>query len=59
MKLAEFNTADPARAAETLRPCIDVQRWVDTVADRPALPLEGSPPGLCRGSGRAVHAGRG
>jgi 2-oxo-4-hydroxy-4-carboxy-5-ureidoimidazoline decarboxylase len=32
MKLAEFNTADPARAAETLRPCIDVQRWVDTVA---------------------------
>jgi 2-oxo-4-hydroxy-4-carboxy-5-ureidoimidazoline decarboxylase len=32
MKLAEFNTADPARAAETLRPCVDVQRWVDTVA---------------------------
>ena len=32
MKLAEFNTADPAKAAETLRPCIDVQRWVDTVA---------------------------
>ncbi len=32
MKLAEFNTADPALAAETLRPCIDVQRWVDTVA---------------------------
>jgi 2-oxo-4-hydroxy-4-carboxy-5-ureidoimidazoline decarboxylase len=32
MKLAEFNTANPARAAETLRPCIDVQRWVDTVA---------------------------
>ncbi|SER31073.1 2-oxo-4-hydroxy-4-carboxy-5-ureidoimidazoline decarboxylase [Arthrobacter sp. OV608] len=32
MKLAEFNTADPARAAETLKPCIDVQRWVDTVA---------------------------
>ncbi|VXC25662.1 Uricase [Arthrobacter sp. 9AX] len=36
MKLAEFNTADPARAAETLKPCIDVQRWVDTVvAARP------------------------
>lgn len=32
MKLAEFNTADPARAAETLRPCVDVQRWVETVA---------------------------
>jgi 2-oxo-4-hydroxy-4-carboxy-5-ureidoimidazoline decarboxylase len=36
MKLAEFNTADPARAAETLKPCIDVQRWVETVtAARP------------------------
>ncbi|WP_258803712.1 2-oxo-4-hydroxy-4-carboxy-5-ureidoimidazoline decarboxylase [Pseudarthrobacter sp. NS4] len=36
MKLAEFNTADPARAADTLRPCIDVTRWVDTVtAARP------------------------
>jgi 2-oxo-4-hydroxy-4-carboxy-5-ureidoimidazoline decarboxylase len=32
MKLAEFNTADPIRAAETLKPCVDVQRWVDTVA---------------------------
>ncbi|WP_455835662.1 2-oxo-4-hydroxy-4-carboxy-5-ureidoimidazoline decarboxylase [Pseudarthrobacter siccitolerans] len=32
MKLAEFNTADRARAVETLRPCVDVQRWVDTVA---------------------------
>jgi len=32
MKLAEFNTADPATAADTLRPCIDVTRWVDTVA---------------------------
>ena len=36
MKLAEFNSADPARAAETLRPCIDVTRWVDAVtAGRP------------------------
>ena len=36
MKLAEFNSADPARAAETLRPCIDVTRWVDAVtAARP------------------------
>jgi 2-oxo-4-hydroxy-4-carboxy-5-ureidoimidazoline decarboxylase len=32
MKLAEFNTADPAAAADTLRPCIDITRWVDTVA---------------------------
>lgn len=36
MKLAEFNTADPGLAAATLRPCIDVTRWVDTVtAARP------------------------
>ena len=32
MKLAEFNTADPAEAARALRPCIDVPRWVDSVA---------------------------
>lgn len=32
MKLAEFNTADPAAAEDTLRPCIDVSRWVDAVA---------------------------
>jgi 2-oxo-4-hydroxy-4-carboxy-5-ureidoimidazoline decarboxylase len=36
MKLAEFNSADPARAADVLRPCIDVQRWVETItAARP------------------------
>jgi 2-oxo-4-hydroxy-4-carboxy-5-ureidoimidazoline decarboxylase len=36
MKLAEFNSADPGRAAETLRPCIDVTRWVDAItASRP------------------------
>lgn len=36
MKLAEFNTADSQSAAATLRPCIDVTRWVDTVtAARP------------------------
>jgi 2-oxo-4-hydroxy-4-carboxy-5-ureidoimidazoline decarboxylase len=40
MKLAEFNTADPARAAETLRPCIDVQRWVDTVAAARPFPTK-------------------
>ncbi|MDQ0730629.1 2-oxo-4-hydroxy-4-carboxy-5-ureidoimidazoline decarboxylase [Arthrobacter sp. B1I2] len=32
MKLAEFNTADPAAAQATLRPCIDVSRWVEAVA---------------------------
>jgi 2-oxo-4-hydroxy-4-carboxy-5-ureidoimidazoline decarboxylase len=32
MKLAEFNSADPVRAAEVLKPCIDVRRWVETIA---------------------------
>ena len=40
MKLAEFNTADPAKVAETLRPCIDVQRWVDTVAAARPFPTK-------------------
>ncbi|NUP60168.1 MAG: 2-oxo-4-hydroxy-4-carboxy-5-ureidoimidazoline decarboxylase [Pseudarthrobacter sp.] len=33
MQLAEFNAADPDAARATLRPCIDVTRWVDAVAD--------------------------
>ncbi|MFJ5699227.1 2-oxo-4-hydroxy-4-carboxy-5-ureidoimidazoline decarboxylase [Arthrobacter sp. NPDC093139] len=33
MKLAEFNEADRAAASAVLRPCIDVQRWVDQIAD--------------------------
>ncbi|MDQ1593687.1 MAG: 2-oxo-4-hydroxy-4-carboxy-5-ureidoimidazoline decarboxylase [Arthrobacter pascens] len=33
MKLAEFNEADRADASAVLRPCIDVQRWVDQIAD--------------------------
>ncbi|TQJ59446.1 2-oxo-4-hydroxy-4-carboxy-5-ureidoimidazoline decarboxylase [Arthrobacter sp. SLBN-83] len=32
MKLAEFNSADPAAAQATLRPCIDISRWVEAVA---------------------------
>ncbi|MBT2566423.1 2-oxo-4-hydroxy-4-carboxy-5-ureidoimidazoline decarboxylase [Arthrobacter sp. ISL-85] len=32
MKLAEFNSADPAAAQATLRPCISVNRWVEAVA---------------------------
>ncbi|BCW80298.1 2-oxo-4-hydroxy-4-carboxy-5-ureidoimidazoline decarboxylase [Arthrobacter sp. NicSoilC5] len=32
MKLAEFNSADPAAAQAILRPCIDVSRWVEAVA---------------------------
>ncbi|MEW9873206.1 2-oxo-4-hydroxy-4-carboxy-5-ureidoimidazoline decarboxylase [Arthrobacter sp. HS15c] len=33
MKLAEFNTAVPAAAANALKPCIDVRRWVETITD--------------------------
>lgn len=33
MQLAEFNAADPAAARATLRPCIDISRWVDAVAE--------------------------
>ena len=32
MKLAEFNSADSAAAQATLRPCIDISRWVEAVA---------------------------
>jgi 2-oxo-4-hydroxy-4-carboxy-5-ureidoimidazoline decarboxylase len=32
MKLAEFNAAGSAAAQATLRPCIDVSRWVEAVA---------------------------
>jgi len=42
MKLAEFNSAEPAAAQATLRPCIDVTRWVEAVADaRPFASREG------------------
>ncbi|HYH76293.1 MAG TPA: 2-oxo-4-hydroxy-4-carboxy-5-ureidoimidazoline decarboxylase, partial [Arthrobacter sp.] len=33
MKLAEFNGADTAAAADALRPCIDVQRWIDAITN--------------------------
>ena len=33
MKLAVFNWADRAEVTAALRPCIDVQRWVDQIAD--------------------------
>ncbi|ACL41411.1 OHCU decarboxylase [Pseudarthrobacter chlorophenolicus A6] len=36
MKLAEFNSADASSATHTLKPCIDVTRWVDAItAARP------------------------
>jgi len=38
MKLAEFNNADAAAAADALRPCIDVERWVQAItAARPFI----------------------
>ncbi|WLQ07633.1 2-oxo-4-hydroxy-4-carboxy-5-ureidoimidazoline decarboxylase [Arthrobacter oryzae] len=33
MQLAVFNGADRAEVTAALRPCIDVQRWVDQIAD--------------------------
>lgn len=36
MKLADFNTADPAAAADVLKPCLDIQRWAAAItAARP------------------------
>jgi OHCU decarboxylase len=32
-RLREFNELDPAAAAEILRPCLDVDRWVTGVVD--------------------------
>lgn len=33
MSLKHFNEADPAVAAAAVRPCLDVDRWVDAVVD--------------------------
>lgn len=41
MRLAEFNEAPVQEAAATLRPCIDIDRWVDAVlAGRPFATLD-------------------
>lgn len=34
MKLEEFNGAERAAAIAALRPCLDVTRWCETIADR-------------------------
>ena len=34
MMLAEFNRLDAAAAAEFIRPCADVERWIDAVVSR-------------------------
>ena len=33
MQLEQFNDADRADVAALLRPCLDIQRWIDEVAD--------------------------
>ncbi|MDR7084975.1 2-oxo-4-hydroxy-4-carboxy-5-ureidoimidazoline decarboxylase [Arthrobacter ginsengisoli] len=41
MHLAQFNAAGRTEAADTLRPCLDIQRWIDALADaRPYANLE-------------------
>ncbi|UYY81113.1 2-oxo-4-hydroxy-4-carboxy-5-ureidoimidazoline decarboxylase [Arthrobacter sp. YA7-1] len=39
MKLEVFNSVDRADAIDVLRPCLDIQRWVEHVAD--ARPFSG------------------
>lgn len=39
--LEHFNAADPQKAAQVLRPCLDIDRWVDElVAGRPYTDVE-------------------
>lgn len=33
MTLASFNTQTPAAAAATLRPCVDISRWIDEIVE--------------------------
>ena len=41
MHLQQFNAAGRTEAAEFLRPCLDIQRWIDELADaRPYSSLE-------------------
>jgi 2-oxo-4-hydroxy-4-carboxy-5-ureidoimidazoline decarboxylase len=41
MHLEQFNAADRPDAAAALRPCLDIQRWIDELADaRPYSGLE-------------------
>lgn len=41
MHLQQFNAASRAEAADALRPCLDIQRWIDELADdRPYPSLE-------------------
>lgn len=41
MHLEQFNTAGRTEVAEFLRPCLDIQRWIDEIADaRPYASLD-------------------
>ena len=41
MHLEQFNAASRTEAADALRPCLDIQRWIEDLADgRPYLGLE-------------------
>ncbi len=41
MNLDQFNAAGSAEAADFLRPCLDIQRWIDELADaRPYASIE-------------------
>ncbi|MDP9983869.1 2-oxo-4-hydroxy-4-carboxy-5-ureidoimidazoline decarboxylase [Pseudarthrobacter oxydans] len=41
MHLDQFNAASRTQAADALRPCLDIQRWIDDLADaRPYSALE-------------------
>lgn len=41
MELAEFNSLEDARAAQVLRPCIDIDRWISQlVAARPFASID-------------------
>lgn len=38
MKLSEFNSLNPEQAAETLKPCVDISRWVTSLVDARPFP---------------------
>jgi 2-oxo-4-hydroxy-4-carboxy-5-ureidoimidazoline decarboxylase len=51
MLLEDFNAAGRAEAAAVLRPCLDIERWIDEIADsRPY----GSPESLREAAARAA-----
>ena len=38
MYLEQFNSASRTEAADALRPCLDIQRWIDELADARPYP---------------------